>query len=392
MQKGWHGSKTGTGTSPEPVFWVVVEGWLGGESPFLNHAERFAQHEGGPLAAAICPTERGSQSRQPVAPPVGYQTVRSLLKTGLVRITHVARGGQIMGRHAPVPFSGFVIIGILLLVVAIVWFGGPRPVASPDLDPPIRLAAAEENARPVTTTTPTPPTRPTSGPLEWPRPRFKEYQADRDRMVRTQIAESWDGRDRVTDPGVLAAMRNVPRHLFVEKDDLGSAHADHPLPIGYGQTISQPYIVALMTEALRLRPGAKVLEIGTGSGYQAAVLNELTPHVWTIEIIGPLYKRAAERLDRLGYKSVRCKHGDGYWGWPEHAPFDGIIVTCAAGHVPPPLFDQLAPGGRMVIPIGQPGMYQQLKVVTKDPKTGRPNYQTICGVAFVPMVGRMQNP
>lgn len=232
----------------------------------------------------------------------------------------------------------------------------------------------------------------TTRPLVWHRPRFAEYQNERDRLVTATISHPWDGRQRVTDALTIEAMRRVPRHLFVEPGDRSRAHADHPLGIGYGQTVSQPYIVALMTEALRLRPGAKVLEIGTGSGYQAAVLSELTPYVFTIEIIKPLYERAGKRLADLKYGTVRCTQGDGYFGWPEHAPFDGIIVTCAAGHVPPPLYKQLAPGGRMVIPIGPPGAYQQLKVITKDPKTARPRYETICGVAFVPMTGRIEQP
>ncbi|MBN1344504.1 MAG: protein-L-isoaspartate O-methyltransferase, partial [Phycisphaerae bacterium] len=139
-------------------------------------------------------------------------------------------------------------------------------------------------------------------------------------MVKWTVSHPVDGRQRVTDPKTIEAMRNVPRHLFVEGESPGSAHADHPLPIGYGQTISQPYIVALMTEALRLRPGAKVLEIGTGSGYQAAVLSELTPNVFTIEIVKPLAERAAARFAKLGYKTIRSKQGDGYFGWPEHAP------------------------------------------------------------------------
>jgi protein-L-isoaspartate(D-aspartate) O-methyltransferase len=293
-----------------------------------------------------------------------------------------------MTRHLHTVLS--VLVAAIIFLLVVLW---PSKIGSPP-EPTdnltLTLAGMEEEAQP-TSRAASAPVKPTaSSPLAWQRPRFADRQVERNRMVEGQIAHPRDGRESVADPAVLAAMRNVPRHLFVEPGQQEEAHADHPLPIGYGQTISQPYIVALMTEALKLRPGARVLEIGTGSGYQAAILNELTPDVFTIEIVEPLAKRAAERLARLGYKTVRCKQDDGYFGWQERAPFDGIIVTCAAGHVPPPLYQQLAPGGRMVIPIGQPGMYQQLKVITKDTKTGQPRYETICGVAFVPMVGRMQ--
>lgn len=193
----------------------------------------------------------------------------------------------------------------------------------------------------------------------------------------------------VKKEAVLEAMREVPRHLFVPADQLGAAYADAPLPIGYGQTISQPYVVALMTELLDLKPGDKVLEIGTGSGYQAAVLSELTPCVYTIEIIPELARQAAERLQKLGYRTIEPRQGDGYHGWKEHAPFDAIIVTAAAGHVPPPLIEQLKPGGRIVIPIG--GVYetQNLVVVTKD-LDGRLRTRSVLPVTFVPMTGEAQ--
>jgi protein-L-isoaspartate(D-aspartate) O-methyltransferase len=163
------------------------------------------------------------------------------------------------------------------------------------------------------------------------------------------------------------------------------------LPIGYGQTISQPYIVALMTELLEAQAGDKVLEIGTGSGYQAAVLNELTPRVYTIEIVKPLYERAVKRLDKLGYKTIQTRLADGYDGWKEHAPFDGIIVTCAAGHVPPPLWEQLKEGGRMVIPVG--GVYetQRLLVLTKQ-EGGKRQSRNVLPVRFVPMTGKIEKP
>ncbi len=165
----------------------------------------------------------------------------------------------------------------------------------------------------------------------------------------------------VINPGVLDAMRKVPRHKFVPAEYLEQAYEDHPLPIGYGQTISQPYIVAWMTELLDLKPGEKVLEIGTGSGYQAAVLAELKgPEVYSIEIVPELAESAAQRLKDLGYTGIHLKQGDGYYGWQEYAPFDAIIVTAAPDHLPSPLVKQLAQGGRIVIPIGSPGNFQTL--------------------------------
>ena len=193
----------------------------------------------------------------------------------------------------------------------------------------------------------------------------------------------------IGNEGVLAAMRSVPRHRFVPMHEQPSAYADHALPIGLGQTISQPFIVAYMTEMLELKPGAKVLEIGTGSGYQAAVLAEITPHVYTIEIINPLGEAAAERLGSLGYTSVKAMIGDGYYGWEEHAPFDAIIVTAAAGHIPPPLVEQLKAGGRIVIPVGPPGWTQILILVSKeDDETIRT--KQLIPVRFVPMTGEVQ--
>jgi protein-L-isoaspartate(D-aspartate) O-methyltransferase len=210
-----------------------------------------------------------------------------------------------------------------------------------------------------------------------------EMVRERRRMVETQM--SGFGRTTITDKAVLDAMLKVPRHLFVPEARRSSAYADTPLPIGHGQTISQPYIVALMTQALGLRPGMKVLEIGAGSGYQAAILAETTPSVFTMEIIEPLYLSAKERLDRLGYRSVTVRLGDGYYGLPEFAPFDRIIVTCAALHVPPPLFEQLKPGGRMVIPVGAAFDTQRLLLVTKDPAGGRTS-ESIELVRFVPLI------
>jgi protein-L-isoaspartate(D-aspartate) O-methyltransferase len=181
-------------------------------------------------------------------------------------------------------------------------------------------------------------------------------------------------------------MRTVPRHEFVPPDYVDQAYADHPLPIGYGQTISQPYIVAWMTELLALQPGEKVLEIGTGSGYQAAVLAELGDvEVYSIEIVPELASSVAERLRRLGYTGVHLKEGDGYFGWEEHAPFDAILVTAAPDHLPAPLAAQLKPGGRLVIPIGPPGSYQSLwKFVYED---GQLVAYNLGGVSFVPFTG-----
>jgi protein-L-isoaspartate(D-aspartate) O-methyltransferase len=187
----------------------------------------------------------------------------------------------------------------------------------------------------------------------------------------------------INDERVLAAMESVPRHEFVLPDMLDQAYNDHPLPIGYGQTISQPYIVALMTQMLNLDSGDKVLEIGTGSGYQAAVLAEMTEQVYTIEIIPELAERARDTLDQVGYDYVVSKQADGYWGWEEHAPFDAIIVTAAPDHIPQPLLYQLVDGGSMVIPIGPPGGYQSLWVISREGDEFN-NYNW-GGVRFVPL-------
>jgi protein-L-isoaspartate(D-aspartate) O-methyltransferase len=191
----------------------------------------------------------------------------------------------------------------------------------------------------------------------------------------------------ITDEDVLNAMRAVPRHLFVPENEQDYAYGDHPLPIGYGQTISQPYIVALMTEMLELKEGDKVLEVGTGSAYQAAILAEIpNVEIYTIEIVPELAESARERLESLGYANVYCKQGDGYFGWPEHGPFDAIIVTAAPDHMPQPLADQLAKGGRLVIPIGPPGGYQTLWKFVRQPD-GELKAFNVGGVAFVPLTG-----
>ena len=190
----------------------------------------------------------------------------------------------------------------------------------------------------------------------------------------------------VEDPDVLAAMRSVPRHGFVPEGYVDQAYEDHPLPIGYGQTISQPYVVAWMTELLALQPGEKVLEIGTGSGYQAAVLAELPEiEVYSVEIVPELAERAAATLDSLGYDDVKTTQGDGYFGWPEYAPFDAIIVTAAPDHLPQPLVQQLTGEGRLVIPIGPPGGYQGLWRFTVE--NGELVAENLGGVMFVPFTG-----
>ena len=191
----------------------------------------------------------------------------------------------------------------------------------------------------------------------------------------------------ITDPKVLRVMGTVKRHLFVSPRLASQAYADHPLPIGEGQTISQPYIVALMTQALDIKPGEKVLEIGTGSGYQAAVLSHFTDHVWSIEIRRGLAESASKRLKAIGYEKVRVKHGDGYFGWPEYAPFDAIMVTAAANHVSPLFLEQLKVGGRLLIPLGSTTYYQTLTKITKTPKGNEVEH--LMGVVFVPMVGKI---
>ncbi|MCG6907527.1 MAG: protein-L-isoaspartate(D-aspartate) O-methyltransferase [Desulfobacteraceae bacterium] len=193
------------------------------------------------------------------------------------------------------------------------------------------------------------------------------------------------GRDSM-DPRVMAVLAEVPRHEFVPQDQRPHAYENRPLPIGHGQTISQPYIVALMTDLLKPQPEHRVLEIGTGSGYQAAVLARLVKEVYSIEIITELGQQATERLQRLGYDNVTVRTGDGYFGWEEQAPFDGIVVTAAADHIPPPLIRQLKPGGRMVIPVGSRFMVQQLVLVEKD-AGGAATTRQILPVLFVPLTG-----
>lgn len=204
------------------------------------------------------------------------------------------------------------------------------------------------------------------------------YESARNLMVEDQIAARG-----IRDEATLRAMRQVPRHLFVPAAYVSEAYSDRPLPIGYSQTISQPCVVAYMTELSKPARGKTALEIGTGSGYQAAVLAEIVDTVYTIEIVPELAKEAAARLKKLGYENIVTKYGDGYLGWPEHAPFDIIIVTAAADHIPKPLKDQLAEGGRLVMPVGNPATVQELILLTK--KNGRITEQRLEQVFFVPL-------
>jgi len=206
-----------------------------------------------------------------------------------------------------------------------------------------------------------------------------DFKTMRDQMVKNQIENRG-----VRDESVLAAMRKVPRHKFVPENLQYSAYDDTPLPIGEGQTISQPYIVGLMTECLKLQSDDTVLEIGTGSGYQAAVLAEIAKQIYSIEIVQPLCEEARARLRELGYDNIKIMCGDGYQGWPEYAPFDGIIDTAAPDHIPQPLIDQLKPDGRMIIPVGD--WFQELMLIKKS-RDGKVKKETVIPVRFVPMTG-----
>ena len=208
-------------------------------------------------------------------------------------------------------------------------------------------------------------------------PQTDKYSSLREKMVKEQILDRG-----ISDRATLSAMKKVPRHLFVPADVIAEAYDDNPLPIGYGQTISQPYIVAYMTEVSRPTAKKKVLEVGTGSGYQAAIIAEITDTVYTIEIIPELAKEASDRFKKLGYKNIIARYGDGYKGWPEHSPFDIIIVTAAAEKIPQPLLDQLAENGRLVIPVGGPFEVQELILAVK--KNGKTESKRLTYVRFVP--------
>ncbi len=220
-----------------------------------------------------------------------------------------------------------------------------------------------------------------SDTLEWSRPRFSERREERHRLVETGIKQQG-----IQDSSTLEAMRHVPRHLFIPDTYRQYAYQNRPLPIGYDQTISQPYIVAYMTSLLDLSAGDKVLEIGTGSGYQAAVLSEITPHVYTIEIVEELAKRTSKLLEKFGYETIETKTGDGFYGWEEHAPYDAVIVTAAPEEIPQPLTDQLKPGGVLVIPVGSRGEGQFMLKVTKG-EDGEIRREKKIPVRFVPFTG-----
>jgi protein-L-isoaspartate(D-aspartate) O-methyltransferase len=267
------------------------------------------------------------------------------------------------------PGGGASIVSVMAMAIGIALVGSAPP------------EAAQAQARNGEPNAPHPPTPPAAA----------ERVEQRRAMVAEQIASSRGGRKAVTDERTLAAMRITPRHVFMPEKVADRAYDDTPLPIGFGQTISQPYIVAYMTEQLDLERGEKVLEIGTGSGYQAAVLAQFTPHVYSIEIIEKLHERAKRVLDKQGYEHVHLKHADGYVGWDRRAPFDAIIVTCAAGHLPPALWKQLKPGGRIVIPLGGPWGVQRLVRVTKT-EDGERRTKSLMAVRFVPMTGQAQAP
>ncbi len=217
-----------------------------------------------------------------------------------------------------------------------------------------------------------------------------DYAQQREQMVEqieanVRATRSYLDKEEL-DPRVMEAMNTVPRHALVPENERKRAYANRPLPIGYGQTISQPYIVAIMTDLVDPEPEHRVLEVGTGSGYQAAVFSQLVGEVYTIEIIEPLGERAENDLSRLGYDNIQTRIGDGYYGWEEHEPFDAIVVTAAASHIPPPLIRQLKPGGRMIIPVGSRFLTQQLLLVIKD-EDGQVTTRQILPVLFVPLTG-----
>ena len=270
-------------------------------------------------------------------------------------------------------------VALLLFCASLACGQDAKPPKQPPKEPPVRQDP-KENPAPEPAKAHKPPPIPAGWP---PKHEPDKYDAVRSRMVTKDIE-----RRRVKDPLVLRAMRAVPRHRFMPKAKVAYAYKDQPVPIGHGQTISQPYIVASMTEELHLKKGMKVLEIGTGSGYQAAVLAEITPWVYSIEIKRPLAQRSKDMFKELGYKTIKSRHGDGYYGWKEAAPFDAIIVTAAAPHIPPPLVKQLKPGGRMILPVGPRHATQDLILLTKDLK-GKTRTRSLYPVRFVPLTGSL---
>jgi protein-L-isoaspartate(D-aspartate) O-methyltransferase len=275
---------------------------------------------------------------------------------------------------------------VIAFSLAAIWYGGEGCSQVAATSQPGAGATAPAGTGPTAIPPTTGPalrltSAPATGtaPVKWAPPRFAARQRERDAMV--AVIRDTYGLD---DQGVLSAMSAVPRHLFVPDNLSSRAHDDTPLPIGYGQTISQPYIVALMTEWAMVKPGDKVLEVGTGSGYQAAVLSEITDNVFSVEIRADLAREAAERLQSLGYSRVRVMSGDGYLGWPGEGPFDAILVTAAAPKVPPALAEQLKEGGRLVIPLGDPGGAQTLVRLRRV--QGELKEEDRLPVRFVPLV------
>lgn len=259
--------------------------------------------------------------------------------------------------------SRFVAAARRVAVLAVLGAAGAAPAAWAQPEPEVLLESTVSGS-----------------PVERPAFESAARAAERKAMVATQVEAR-----AVSDERVLEAMRRVPRHEFVPEQVKGRAYDDTPLPIGHGQTISQPFIVGFMTERLDLEPGDRVLEVGTGSAYQAAILAELVREVVSVEIVEPLARSAAARLERLGYRNVTVLHGDGYYGYEAAAPFDAIIVTAAASHVPPPLVEQLRPGGRIAIPVGR-GWTQNLLLVEKD-DAGDTSTRNLMAVRFVPLTG-----
>ncbi len=308
-------------------------------------------------ARRVEPPVRGPEARTPSDRGEVPDRRRPAIPAGGPRanIRPAVRRGR-RGRRGPLGPGGLIPAGGLLLVLCLLAGGACPSQSSRDGQPPGKAPAADQPSDP--------------------------HAVARARMV----AEQLRARD-IIDPRVLAAMGRVPRHEFVPEGLRDYAYSDGPLPIGHGQTISQPYIVALMTQLARPRTGARALDIGTGSGYQAAVLAELTGQVYSIEILCPLADEARERLTRLGCANVEVRCGDGYRGWSEHAPFDLIILAAAPDHVPQPLIEQLAPGGRLVLPVGS--LFQELVVVEKD-SLGAVRQREIIPVRFVPMTGEAE--
>ncbi len=285
-------------------------------------------------------------------------------------------------RKATRPREHWGILFVLVLLLCL-WFAshvGREPVAPLSVE----TENSPDDGRASSETTE--PNEYLPGPPDHSHTAFEQRVPERQEMVALQIEAR-----QIKDPNVLKAMRTVPRHAFMPAGQQRYAYQDSPYPIGEGQTISQPYIVAFMTEALTLDPNSKVLEIGTGSGYQAAVCAEMAKAVYTIEIIEVLAQRAARTLKELGYRNVFVKAGDGYYGWPQKGPFDAIIGTAAAERIPPPLLDQLAEGGRMILPCREAGGLQYLALITKDAK-GRLKRERVLPVRFVPMTGQVQRP